>query len=66
MSPGWQLRLDEIGRHYGVTRERIRQIEAKALKWLRAGFGLEGDASVPCSTPGRSAHEAEILLRMRD
>lgn len=27
--------LEEIGRKYGVTRERIRQIEAKALKNLR-------------------------------
>ena len=54
--------LDEIGRHYGVTRERIRQIEAKALKWLRAGFGRAGDASVPCSTPLWAADEAMILL----
>lgn len=27
--------LDEVGQIYGVTRERIRQIEAKALKKLR-------------------------------
>lgn len=27
--------LEEIGEHFGVTRERIRQIEAKALKRLR-------------------------------
>lgn len=27
--------LDEIGKHFKVTRERIRQIEAKALKKLR-------------------------------
>jgi RNA polymerase primary sigma factor len=27
--------LDEVGRHFDVTRERIRQIEAKALKRLR-------------------------------
>ncbi|WP_422753027.1 sigma-70 family RNA polymerase sigma factor [Micromonospora sp. WMMD708] len=30
-----QETLDEIGAHYGVTRERIRQIQAKALKTLR-------------------------------
>ncbi len=27
--------LEEVGRHYNVTRERIRQIEAKALEKLR-------------------------------
>jgi RNA polymerase primary sigma factor len=27
--------LEDVGRHFGVTRERIRQIEAKALRKLR-------------------------------
>jgi RNA polymerase primary sigma factor len=27
--------LDEVGRHFDLTRERIRQIEAKALAKLR-------------------------------
>ncbi len=27
--------LEEIGKEFGVTRERIRQIEAKALEKLR-------------------------------
>ena len=29
------LTLEEIGNRYGVTRERIRQIEAKAMETLR-------------------------------
>lgn len=29
------MTLDEIGKHFGVTRERIRQIEKKALESLR-------------------------------
>jgi RNA polymerase sigma factor (sigma-70 family) len=33
--PGRQLTLEEIGQIMGVTRERVRQIEAKALKKLR-------------------------------
>ena len=33
--------LDTIGRSYGVTRERIRQIEAKSLEKLRACLALE-------------------------
>ena len=30
------LTLDEVGRRFGLTRERIRQIEAKALARLKA------------------------------
>ncbi len=32
---GRPLTLEEVGRHFGVTRERIRQIEAKTLAKLR-------------------------------
>jgi RNA polymerase primary sigma factor len=28
--------LDEVGRHFNVTRERIRQIESKAIAKMRA------------------------------
>jgi RNA polymerase primary sigma factor len=34
--------LDEIGLHFGVTRERIRQIEAKAMTRLRLPQNLTG------------------------
>jgi RNA polymerase primary sigma factor len=34
-SPGRQLTLEEIGKIMGVTRERVRQIEALALRKLR-------------------------------
>ncbi|MBX7223145.1 MAG: RNA polymerase sigma factor RpoD [Blastocatellia bacterium] len=32
---GQERTLEEVGRHFAVTRERIRQIEAKALRKLR-------------------------------
>jgi RNA polymerase primary sigma factor len=32
---GKDYTLEEVGRHFQVTRERIRQIEAKALRKLR-------------------------------
>jgi RNA polymerase primary sigma factor len=35
LEDGHQRTLEEVGQEFGVTRERIRQIEAKALRKLR-------------------------------
>ena len=35
MEDGSEYTLEEVGRAFSVTRERIRQIEAKALRKLR-------------------------------
>jgi len=41
--------LEELGAHFGVTRERIRQIQEEALKKLRAGME-ERDRPAPDET----------------
>jgi RNA polymerase primary sigma factor len=35
LDDGYSLTLEEVGLYFDVTRERIRQIEAKALRRLR-------------------------------
>jgi RNA polymerase primary sigma factor len=39
--------LEQIGQRFGLTRERIRQIEAKALKKLRRPLAGNGSAARP-------------------
>jgi RNA polymerase primary sigma factor len=41
MKDGRRYTLEEIGQRYGVTRERIRQIEEKAKRQLRRNFNKE-------------------------
>ena len=35
---GQPMTLDEVGREYGITRERVRQVEEKAMRKLRFQF----------------------------
>lgn len=50
--------LDEIGKVYGVTRERIRQIEGKAANNIRANLAAQG-YRVPTIQPRKRAASAE-------
>jgi RNA polymerase primary sigma factor len=43
---GYERTLEEIGKQYKVTRERIRQIEAKALRKLRHPTRAEASAGL--------------------
>ena len=45
LGDGYSYTLEETGRIFKVTRERIRQIEAKALRKLRLDLDKLGDLS---------------------
>lgn len=52
-----ELTLDEIGRRYGLTRERIRQIENKGIKLARIHLGLQS----PRRATGERDDDLELL-----
>lgn len=53
-----ELTLGEIGKKYGITRERVRQIEAKALLKLRRSKYIK-ELAVFMSNPDRSLENIE-------
>ncbi|MFJ6071684.1 sigma-70 family RNA polymerase sigma factor [Streptomyces sp. NPDC093065] len=62
------LTLDELGREFGVTRERIRQIEGKARPALRERLrqaGLAGGDAVSEAAERRAAEAAEAVRLAR-
>ncbi len=57
--------LEEVGRMFGVTRERVRQIMAAALPRLREavnGWRTEASAAVDAVTPSARMREAWLAL----
>lgn len=60
--------LDELGREFGVTRERIRQVESKALSAFRARLRMAGVISAYGGRDGREVDgdgEQERLAKRR-
>ena len=57
LEDGRSRTLEEVGRDFGVTRERIRQIEAKALRKLR----VEGDKTLGYPQPGEEKTGQQCL-----
>lgn len=60
------MTLDEVGQHFGVTRERIRQIESKAMRRLSNRSRKEvlwpfmGDGYAPSSSPANEQERSEV------
>jgi len=50
--------LEDIGGLYRVSRERIRQIESKALKSLRKAAGVPESGPLGCATEGSTAPDS--------
>ncbi len=53
--------LEEVGTYLHVTRERVRQIELRALKKLAACMPLIGTRTPPPALPGKSS-ETKVIL----
>ncbi len=72
LSDGYSRTLEEVGRQFNVTRERIRQIEAKALRKLRHPTRLRrlqgyiNDETIPTPAQQTSTEKAEAQAKAKE
>ena len=72
LSDGYSRTLEEVGRQFNVTRERIRQIEAKALRKLRHPTRLRrlqgyiNDETIPSPAQQAAADKAEAKAKEQE
>lgn len=58
---GERWTLEEVGRLFGVTRERVRQLEVRGLSDMRIALGLEPDKPGAAGRMKRAQREWEAL-----